>query len=149
MFKSGMRNVKSRRSSTATDSLISDMSFNGSTSTLQSTSTIAENAPLPPIFSAGHEFQYLQTPSLPFDPDFGTSFGTLTDVLIDAYTALLTMLPTPEACGPGIAEAFHKADKGLRKVLLNGTVNEFGENTRKEARAEVGGLGKLVLGGLM
>lgn len=151
MFKSGMRNVKTRRSSAATESLMSsDLSMNGSTTTLGSgVVSIADSMPLPPMASSSHEFQYLQTPSLPFDPDFGTSFATLADVLIEAYSGLLTLLPGPDSCVPGIAESFSKADKSLRKILIGGIVNELGDNTRKEVKQEVGGLGKLVLGGLM
>ena len=150
MFKSGMRNVKARRTSSAADSVMSDtVSINSNHTALSSASTMADHLPLPPISSSGHDFQYLQTPSLPFDPDFSTSFATLADVLIDAYEGLQTLLPGPDACIPGIGEAFAKADKSLRKVLIGGIVNELGENTRKEAKAEVGGLGKLVLGGLM
>lgn len=148
MLKSGMRGVKSRRSSAATEmSMAADMSsLNGSTSNL---SSLADALPLPPMPGSGHDFQYLMLPNLPFDPDFSTSFTTLTDVLIDAYAGLLQLLPSPETCPPSIAEPFAKADKQMRKILMSGVVNEFGDTTRKEAKAEVGGLGKLVLSGLM
>ncbi|KAF2220108.1 hypothetical protein BDZ85DRAFT_204280 [Elsinoe ampelina] len=153
MFKSGMsgmRGVKGRRASTADHSLAEQMaSGNGSSSNLSSgLSSIADSMPLPPS-TGSHDFQYLQLPNLPFDPDFNTSFATLTDILMEAYNGLMTLLPGPEACVPGVAEAFAKADKQMRKVMLGGIVNEFGDNTRREAKAEVGGLGKLVLSGLM
>jgi hypothetical protein len=51
--------------------------------------------------------------------------------------------------GPLIAEAFQKADKGLRKILVANSVREFEEASRSGVRTEVAGLGKLVLGGLM
>lgn len=153
MFKSGMsgmRSAKGRRASTADHSLAEQMaSQNGSSSNLSGLASIADSMPLPPVSSGSHDFQYLQLPSLPFDPDFGTSFSTLTDILMEAYNGLMTLIPGPEACVPGVAEAFAKADKQMRKVMLGGVVNEFGDNTRKEVKAEVGGLGKLVLSGLM
>ena len=61
----------------------------------------------------------------------------------------MTLLPNPEACVPGVAEAFAKTDKQIKKVMLGGIVNEFGDNSRVQARTEVGGVGKLVLSGLM
>ena len=149
MLKSGMRNVKPRRSSTAHDAIMIDTMSNGSTGNLSTTASIAESMPLPPISNVHHDFQYLKTPSLPFDPDFSTSFATLTEILVDAYMSLLNLVPSADACVPGIAEAFAKADKGIRKVIVSGMVNEFGDSARKETRSEVGGLGKLVLGGLM
>jgi hypothetical protein len=51
--------------------------------------------------------------------------------------------------GPLIAEAFAKADKGLRKILVGNSVREFEETGRAGVRVEVSGLGKLVMGGLM
>jgi hypothetical protein len=51
--------------------------------------------------------------------------------------------------GPLIAEAFAKADKGLRKILVANSVREFEEASRTGVRTEISGLGKLVLGGLM
>ncbi|GAM87300.1 hypothetical protein ANO11243_053220 [Dothideomycetidae sp. 11243] len=146
-----MRNVKSRRTSTVPESMLSDgLSSNGSSTNLSSgLASFAESMPMPPVSNVGHDFQYLQLPSLPFDPDFGASFSTLTDILMEAYSGLLSLLASPEACVPGVAEAFAKADKQMKKVMLGGIVNEFGESTRREAKAEVAGLGKLVLSGLM
>ena len=146
MLKSGMRNVKGRRTSTVTDSVMETASINSSSSNL---SSLTDAMPLPPISNVAHDFNYLQLPNLPFDPDFQCSLTTLADVLIDAYAGLLNLIPTPESCIPGTAEAFAKADKQLRKVLINSIANEFEANTRKEAKSEVGGLGKLVLSGLM
>ncbi|KAF2150608.1 hypothetical protein K461DRAFT_323015 [Myriangium duriaei CBS 260.36] len=150
MFKSGMRNVKGRRTSTVPEISSEQLTSNGSSTNLSSgLASFAESMPMPPVSNVGHDFQYLQLPSLPFDPDFGASFSTLTDILMEAYSGLLTLLSSPEACVPGVAEAFAKADKQMKKVMLGGIVNEFGESTRIQAKTEVGGLGKLVLSGLM
>lgn len=139
MFKSGMRGVKGRRTSAAADSLADSVE-----------STQLDSMPLPPIASGNHpEFIYLQTPSLPFEPDFATAFATLADILIDTYSGIMQLLPNPEAVGPGVAEAFTKADKILRKVLVQNVVQELGDTTRREVRSEIGGLGKVVLSGLM
>ncbi|KAI4737323.1 hypothetical protein E4T50_12181 [Aureobasidium sp. EXF-12298] len=140
MFKSGMRGVKGRRSSSVA---------------IESLSESVESAqldfiPLPPISSGNlPEFTYLQTPSLPFDPDFHTAFATLADILIDTYSGVVQLLPNAEAIGPGVGEAFGKADKILRKVLVQNATQELGDTTRREVRTEIGGLSRLVLGGLM
>jgi hypothetical protein len=139
MFKNGMRGVKSRRSSSAAIDTLAD----------SIESAQLDSIPLP--ISSGNlpEFSRLQTPSLPFDPDFHLAFGTLADILIDTYSGIIHMLPNAEAVGPGVGEAFGKADKILRKVLVQNSVQELGETTRREVRTEIGGLGRLVLGGLM
>lgn len=156
MLKSGMRGVKSRRTSGAADSIMSPdaLSLNGSSMTLA-------NPPLSPlditspttahhvINTAGHEFNYLQTPNLPFDPDFNTSFATLIDVLSDTYGDLMTLLAPPDSCTVAVVEAYAKADKALRKTLINSMTNEMAESARKETKVEVGGLGKMVLSGLI
>lgn len=141
MFNRGMRGVKGRRSSAAADSLLSDFSalHNASSTSLGLADAVSQ------------EFVYLQTPSLPFEPDFGTSFSTLAEVLVEAYEGVLRMVEGPESVGlnPGLGEAFAKADKAVRKILVQGITKEFEEATRREIRGEVGGLGKVVLGGLM
>lgn len=143
MFKSGMRMRTGRRSSSAMDVGIMEME--------NSSSTTLDAMPAPPVASYSHrqEFTYLQTPLLPFDPDFHTSFATLMDILIDTYDGLMQILPGPEACNPAVNEAFIKADRMLRKILVQNVVQEFGDNTRKEVKSEVAALGKVVLGGLM
>jgi len=146
MLKSGMRNVKGRRTSSATDSIMESASTNGSGLNL---GAITDAMPLPPVKDLGHDFHYLHMPNLPFDPDFTTSFSTLADVLIDAYAGLLELLPNAEACVSGTAEAFAKTDKQLRKVLVTSIANEFENKTRQDVKSEVAGLSKLVLGGLM
>jgi hypothetical protein len=101
-------------------------------------------------------YTHLQTPSLPFDPDFFSTFATLCDVLIDCYTRILSMLNSPDSvasAGQGVpsvvGDLFNKADARVRKILLAGVVREFEESCRVGVKSEVGGVGKVVLGGLM
>ena len=144
LLKSGIRGVKNRRSSFLPESSPVEPASSNRESGLGS---IADSFAAPP--NMGYDFQYLQLMNLPFDPDFGASFATLTDVLIEAYAGLLALLPNAEACVPGVADAFAKTDKQMKKIMLGGMITEFGENTRKEAKTEVNGLSKLVLSGLM
>jgi len=97
----------------------------------------------------GEEYTHLLTPNLPFDPDFFETFATLCDVLIDTYTRLLGLLPTPRECGGAVAELFTKADGKVRKILIQNIVKEFEDAGRAGVKAEVASVGKVVLGGLM
>ncbi|KAJ2897297.1 hypothetical protein MKZ38_004808 [Zalerion maritima] len=97
----------------------------------------------------GEEYTYLLTPSLPFEPDFFETFATLCDVLIDGYTKLMTLLPSPKECNQQVAELFAKADSKVRKIIVEGCVKEFQDHARSGARTEMAGVGKVVLGGLM
>lgn len=97
----------------------------------------------------GEEYVHLLTPSLPFDPDFFETFATLCDVLIDAYTRLLSLLRTPRECTAAVAELFTKADSRVRKIIVQGIVKEFEDTSRNGVRTEVANVGKIVLGGLM
>jgi hypothetical protein len=97
----------------------------------------------------GEEYSHLLTPSLPFDPDFFETFATLCDVLIDTYTRLLSLVPTPRECGGGVAELFTKVDRSVRKIIVQNIVKEFDEASRSGAKAEVANIGRVVLGGLM
>ena len=97
----------------------------------------------------GEEYTYLLTPSLPFDPDFFETFATLCDVLIDCYTRIMGLIPSPAICIPGTGEIFAKADAKLRKVIVTGIIKEFEDASKAGAKAEFAGLGKVVLGGLM
>lgn len=96
----------------------------------------------------GEEYTHLLTPSLPFDPDYFETFATLCDVLIDCYTRIMNLLSSPSMCTPGVGEVFAKADMKLRKIIVNGIVKEFEEASRSGAKAEMAGVGKIVLGGL-
>ena len=97
----------------------------------------------------GEEYTHLLTPSLPFDPDYFETFATLCDVLIDCYTRIMNLIPSPSMCAPGVGEIFAKADARLRKIIVNGIIKEFEEASRSGARAEIAGVGKVVLGGLV
>ena len=97
----------------------------------------------------GEEYTHLLTPTLPFDPDFFETFATLCDVLIDTYTRLLGLVPTPRECGGTVAELFAKADGKIRKLFIQGVVREFEECGRGGARGELASVGKVVLSGLM
>ena len=97
----------------------------------------------------GEEYVHLHTPSLPFDPDFFETFATLCDVLIDCYTKIMNLIPSPTQCVPGIGDTFSKADSKLRKIIMQGIVKEFEDAGRAGAKAEFAGLSKVVLGGLM
>ncbi|GAB7361495.1 hypothetical protein MBLNU230_g1551t1 [Neophaeotheca triangularis] len=124
-----------------------------------------------PINLENQHFTHLLTPHLPFDPDFTTTFSTLCDALIETYTTLIHLVSNghthnnnsttttttaeepshqlPGPCTPAVAEAFNKADKLVRKLLIAGILKEFEEHTRAGIKSEVSGVGKLVLGGLM
>lgn len=97
----------------------------------------------------GEEYTHLLTPSLPFDPDFFETFATLCDMLIDCYTRLLSLVPTPRECSGSVAELFTKADSRVRKIIIQGVVKEFEDSTRSGVKVEVANVGRVVLGGLM
>lgn len=97
----------------------------------------------------GEEYSHLLTPSLPFDPDFFETFATLCDVLIDTYTRLLSLVPTPRDCSGGVADLFAKVDSRVRKIIISGVIKEFEDSSRAGVRAEVANVGRVVLGGLM
>ncbi|KAH7389474.1 hypothetical protein DE146DRAFT_747622 [Phaeosphaeria sp. MPI-PUGE-AT-0046c] len=137
MFKRANLGGKGRRSSSATG--LSDYPLLTPSSSANSESSFGldsppENNDLLP----NESYTHLQTPSLPFDPDFFSTFATLCDVLIDCYTRILSMLASPDS-----------ADARVRKIILAGVVREFEESCRAGLKSEVGGVGKVVLGGLM
>ncbi|KAK3957009.1 hypothetical protein QBC32DRAFT_201623 [Pseudoneurospora amorphoporcata] len=119
--------------------------------------TSSANSPAPISFSPaeqtellpGEEYTHLLTPNLPFDPDFFETFATLCDVLIDTYTRLLSLVPTARDCTGTVAELFTKADAKIRKIIVQGVIKEFEEQSRAGVRGEVGAIGRVVLGGLM
>lgn len=150
MFKSGMTlgMGKNRRASTATDAIALPPS--GDMLGLPK-SNVDPHSPLDisPINASGHDFLHLVTPHLPFEPDFLTTFATLCDTLIDTYARLLDLVSGPEQCSIAVGEAFGKADKAVRKILVANVLREFEDTTRATVKGEVAGLGRLVLGGLM
>jgi len=94
-------------------------------------------------------YTHLQTPPLPFTPDFFTVFATLCDTLIDTYQRLLQILTGPSACTPMISDLFTKVDGRIRKIMVSSIVREFENASRENAKREMMGLQKVVLGGLM
>ncbi|KAK6082734.1 hypothetical protein SCUP234_04058 [Seiridium cupressi] len=85
----------------------------------------------------GEEYTHLLTPSLPFDPDFFETFATLCDMLIDCYSKLMSLLPSPRDCTPTIAELFTKVDGKVRKIIIQGVVKEFEDTSRAHLKQEV------------
>ncbi|ORY05569.1 hypothetical protein BCR34DRAFT_490796 [Clohesyomyces aquaticus] len=156
---------KGRRSSSATTdfpALVNQSSFGsngsgaGEDGHMGADAYSASSPPDMDLLLPNESYTYLQTPSIPFDPDFFSTFATLCDVLIDCYTKILGLLNTPDAlvsAGGGVpstvGDLFSKADARVRKIILAGVVREFEENCRQGVRGEVGGVGKVVLGGLM
>ena len=146
--RSGMR--AGRRASAATDSIAFDATKANLLGIPTSGGDGGVTSPLDlPSPIVGHDFNHLLTPHLPFDPDFNTTFATLCDTLIDAYSNLLGMLANPDTCTMAVGEAFAKADKAVRKILVANVMREFEDGTRAGVKTEVAGLGRLVLGGLM
>ncbi|KAF3404226.1 hypothetical protein DPV78_001865 [Talaromyces pinophilus] len=97
----------------------------------------------------GEEYTYLLTPSLPFDPDFFETFVTLCDVLIDCYNRLTGLISSPAVCNTALADLFTKTDAKLRKVMVAGVVRDFEDASRSSAKSEIGGVSRVVLGGLL
>ncbi|KAK7903428.1 hypothetical protein LTR67_001448 [Exophiala xenobiotica] len=149
------------------DATTSGGSFISSTSTLTTSSPSAplpsasfpttSSFPAPAPFDAPNStllpnegpYTHLQTPPLPFTPDFFTVFATLCDTLIDTYQRLLQILTGPSACTPMISDLFTKVDGRIRKVMVSSIVREFENASRENAKREMMGLQKVVLGGLM
>lgn len=139
----------SRRTSGAADIGLpysaSDFTGEGMSNANHPSSTFpsSENDLLP-----GEEYNFLLTPSLPFDPDFYETFATLCDVLIDCYTNIMKQVSGPSVCSAILAEAFTNADKKVRKIIVQGIVKEFEDASRNGAKSEISGIGRVVLGGL-
>ncbi|KAH7362591.1 hypothetical protein B0T11DRAFT_85792 [Plectosphaerella cucumerina] len=97
----------------------------------------------------GEEYSLLLTPTLPFEPDYFETFATLCDVLIDMYTRVLSLMPSPAVATAPVAELFQKVDSRVRKIIIQGAIKEFEDQTRAHTKSEVANIGKVVLGGLM
>lgn len=158
MFKSGIglgsRGTKGRRSSTSVDTMAGALDprqadLLGMPSQGRSPSDATSPHDTSPINPTGHEFSFILTPHLPFEPDFGTTFATLCDTLIDVYAKLMDLVSSPDTCSPSVGSEFAKADKAIRKILVANVVREFEDTTRASVKSEMAGLGKLTLGGLM
>ncbi len=167
--------TKSRRTSSAADALHSgveaDASRPSTSAGLGGSGAVASTAPFASALPSGEndllpgeEYAFLMTPSLPFEPDFFETFATLCDVLIDVYTRVLQLLPTPEALaeegrravgggapggGGGVGDLFAKADARIRKAIVAGIVREFEGAGREGVKVEVASVGKVVFGGLV
>ncbi|CAZ82449.1 unnamed protein product [Tuber melanosporum] len=149
--------TKPRRGSSAATS-IPTMSTITPPSTSNSDVTAAERArsasgsstalPAAPSLPSS-EYLYLSTPPLPFEPDYYETFATLCDVLIDAYSRVLSLVSTPAACAHGVGEAFLKADGKVRRVVVAGVTREFEDACRGAVKREIGVLGKEILSGIM
>ena len=152
MFKSGMGlgkgPGKGRRASGTPDSIGLDAQYAGMGGLPSNGLASPPEAPMP-VNAVGHDFQYLLTPNLPFDPDFNITFATLCDTLVETYSNLLALIPKPDSCTAVVGDAFVKADKSIRKILVANVMREFEDNSRANIKTEVAGLGRLVLGGLM
>lgn len=97
----------------------------------------------------GEDYNYLLTPSLPFEPDYFETFITLCDVVTDCYKTMQGLVKSPATVEPGAAELFQKVDGRVRKLLIAGMVKDFEVASRQGARSEMAGVGKVVLSGLM
>ena len=157
MFKRAAHtSSKGRRTSSATDigmpistSDPADLKSMASHPTTASSSVASSFPSSEQDLLPGEEYTHLVTPALPFEPDFFETFTTLCDVLIDCYTTIVKLVPSSAQCVPGVGETFIKADGKVRKLLVNGIVKEFEEASRQGAKAEMAGLGKVVLSGMM
>ncbi|KAF2035663.1 hypothetical protein EK21DRAFT_54282 [Setomelanomma holmii] len=156
MFKRANLGGKGRRTSSATGLSDYSMMLTPSNSADSTSAFGLDSPPENNDLLPNESYTHLQTPLLPFDPDFFSTFATLCDVLIDCYTKILSMLASPESvasAGAGVpslvGDLFNKADARVRKIILAGVVREFEESCRAGLKSEVGGVGKVVLGGLM
>ncbi|KAH8693117.1 hypothetical protein BGW36DRAFT_302142 [Talaromyces proteolyticus] len=160
MFKRAAHTgTKGRRTSSATEIGL-PMHFSDSSDVKAMTGNLASSATAASAITSipntdssdllpGEEYSYLLTPSLPFDPDFFETFATLCDVLIDCYTRLISLISSPAICTSGLGELFTKTDAKLRKVMVAGVVREFEDASRSGAKSELGGVSRVVLGGLL
>ena len=156
MFKRAAHtSTKGRRTSSAADIGMPMGTSDGleAKSTAPSSNNVPSNTSSFPSneqeLTPGEEYTYLLTPSLPFDPDFFETFATLCDVLIDCYSKIMSLIPSPNMVTTAMGDTFSKADAKLRKVMVSGIIKEFEEASRGGAKAEFSGLSKVVLGGLM
>ncbi|KAL9047787.1 MAG: hypothetical protein Q9162_007949, partial [Coniocarpon cinnabarinum] len=106
-------------------------------------STVSEISP------SGESYQYLLTPSLPFDPDYHETYATLCDVLMDCYSTMFDMIGAPDAASAVADDLFMKVDGKVKKLCMMGLLKDLEMNTKASLRAEMAGLGKVGFGGLM
>ncbi|KAF2491226.1 hypothetical protein BU16DRAFT_585458, partial [Lophium mytilinum] len=128
----GVGSSKGRRSSAATDMGFPALDHSISNASTPPDSTTSSSLPITTgdDLLPNETYTHLLTPSLPFDPDFFETFATLCDVLIDAYTKMMSLVSGPESCSPVVGDLFAKADARVRKIILAGVVREFEDASR-------------------
>ncbi|KAK6535225.1 hypothetical protein TWF694_001693 [Orbilia ellipsospora] len=99
--------------------------------------------------AGGDDYSHLVHSSLPFEPDYYETFATLCDVLIDAYSRVLTLINSPAACSVSVGDSFIKADAKIRKTVLSTVIREFEDASRTSIKSEIVSLAKNVLGSLV
>lgn len=147
MFRRGTGS-KGRRTSAA-DSSLYPADTDGGVNAAATPSSLVNFAGSEAELLPGETYTYLLTPALPFDPDFHETFATLCDALIDCYKRVLSLLPTPREFSTPVAEQFAKVDTKVRKLIIQGAVKEFEENSKMHVKMELANITKVVLGGLM
>ncbi|KAI9787819.1 MAG: hypothetical protein M1816_007467 [Peltula sp. TS41687] len=148
---------KGRRASSATEIGLPMNSGNDPSDTRSLASSISTTASSSAIslpandleLVPGEGYVHLSTPFLPFDPDFNETFATLCQVLIDCYSRVMHLANTPLVCGQPVGDMFAKADSKIKKIIIGGIVKDFDEASRSDVKAELGGIGKVVFGGLV
>jgi len=148
MFRRGTAS-KGRRSSAAAEASLYPPDTDGGVNAAAAPSSVINFAGSEAELLPGETYTYLLTPALPFDPDFYETFATLCDALIDCYKRLLILIPTPREFSAPVAEQFAKADTKVRKLIIQGAVKEFEENSKAHVKMELANISKVVLGGLM
>ena len=96
----------------------------------------------------GEGYQFLSTPSLPFDPDYFETFASLCDTLIECYDKIYEHLISTDPLPPAVEDLFTKADTKVKKLLMDRLVRDFETGSKQSLRVEMAGLGKVVFGGL-
>ncbi|PKS07697.1 hypothetical protein jhhlp_006305 [Lomentospora prolificans] len=148
MFRRGTGS-KGRRSSAAAEAALYPADTDGGVNAAAAPSTLINFAGSEAELLPGETYTYLLTPALPFDPDYHETFATLCDALIDCYKRVLSLIPTPREFSTPVAEQFAKVDTKVRKLIIQGAVKEFEENSKMHVKMELANITKVVLGGLM
>lgn len=59
------------------------------------------------------------------------------------------MVTGPNACTATISELFNRTDAKIRKIMVSAIVRDFENAARENAKKELNGVQKVVLGGLV
>ena len=97
----------------------------------------------------GDDYAFLCTPWIPFEVDFFEVFATLCDMLAEGYSRITTLVSSPQVCYPELIDLFNKTDNRLKEIIFEGVIKEFVDSTRAGVKNELGGISKVVLGGLI